>query len=156
MNEREHLESEINKLRYELSVTIPEDMQAAVELGDLRENSEFSDVVTRQYFASVRLKQLIDRLNSYKAINLHQISKTNVGVGSLVKVRDVENNTTMVFKMVVGEITNEVHPEYTEVTINSPVGKALYNKQIKDQVFVILPNGKVVYKIVSIKTLHDL
>lgn len=156
MNEREHLEHEINKLRYELSVTIPQEMQTAIELGDLRENSEFSDAVTRQYFASVRLKQLTDRLNSYKAINLHHISKTHVGVGSLVRVKNVEENKILTFKIVMGEISNEITSDYIEVTINSPIGKSLNNKQVKDEVTVILPTKKVIYKILSIKTLHDL
>lgn len=156
MNEREHLENEINKLRHELSVTIPEDMRTAIEMGDLRENSEFSDVVTRQYFTSVRLKQLTDRLNSYKAVNLQNISKTNVGVGSIVKVKHIEENKTVLFKLVVGEITDELCGEYTEITLNSPIGKALYDKQVKDQVIATFPVGKATYKIVNIKTLHDL
>lgn len=156
MNEREHLEQEINKLRYELSVTIPQDMQTAIETGDLRENSEFSDVVTRQYFASVRLRQLTDRLNSYKAINLQNISKSHIGIGSITKVKHIEENKIVTFKIVVGEISDNPSTEHTEITINSPIGKALYNKQVKDQVIVVLPNGKVTYKIMSIKTLHDL
>lgn len=156
MNEREQLENEINRLRYELSVTIPQEMQTAIESGDLRENSEFSDVVTRQYFASVRLKQLADRLNSYKAINLQNISKTHVGIGSVVKVKHVEENTTITFKIVVGEISDDANTEYTEITVNSPIGKALCNKELKDQVIVVLPRGKVTYKIMNIKTLHDL
>lgn len=155
MNEREHLEQEINKLRYELSVTIPQDMQTAIETGDLRENSEFSDVVARQYFTSVRLKQLTDRLNSYKAINLQNISKTNVGVGSLIKVKHIEENKTIHFKLVVGEISDKVTGDYAEITVNSPIGKALYNKEERDQVTVVFPIGKATYKIMNIKTLHD-
>jgi len=156
MNEREHLEKEINKLRHELSVTIPQEMQSAIEMGDLKENSEFSEAVTRQYFTSIRLKQLTDRLNSYKAINLQDISRTHVGIGSVIKVRDLEENKFTTFKIVIGEISDEVTTEYTEITVNSPIGKALYNKQVKDQVTVILPNGKITYKIMNLKTLHDL
>jgi len=156
MNEREHLENEISKLRYELSVTIPHDMQTAIESGDLRENSEFSDVVSRQYFTSVRLKQLVDRLNSYKAINLQNISKTHVGLGSLVKVQHLEENKTITFKVVVGEIADEPTSEYTEITVNSPIGKALTDKRVKDKFIVILPTTRATYKILDIKTLHDI
>lgn len=156
MNEREHLEQEINKLRHELSVTIPQEMQTAIESGDLKENSEFSDAVTRQYFASVRLKQLTDRLNSYKAVNLQNISKTNVGIGSIVKVKHVEENRIMYFKLVVGEISDNSNNDYTEITVSSPIGKALYNKEVKDQVIAAFPSGKATYKIMNIKTLHDL
>lgn len=156
MNEREHLESEVAKLRYELSVTIPQEMQTAIEMGDLKENSEFSDAVARQYFVSIRLKQLIDRLNSYKAINLQNISKTRVGIGSIVKVKHVEENKSITFKVVIGEISDNTNVKHTEITVNSPIGKALCNKEVKDQVIVVLPKGKVTYKIMDIKTLHDL
>jgi transcription elongation factor GreA len=156
MNERVRLENEINELRYELSVTIPQEMQSAIELGDLRENCEFSDVVTRQYFASIRLRQLTERLNAYKAINLQEISKTTVGLGSIITVTHVEENTIMVFKLIMGEITDEVNTEYTEVTLKSPIGKALFGHQLSDEVTVSLPKGKAIYKIVNIKTLHDM
>lgn len=156
MNEREQLENEINQLRYELSVTIPQEMQTAIEMGDLKENSEFSDAVARQYFASVRLKQLTDRLNSYRAINLQNISRTKVGIGSIVKVKHLEENKTIMFKIVVGEISDKLTTEYVEITVNSPIGKALLDKQVKDKVMVVLPARKATYKIMNIKTLHDL
>lgn len=156
MNEREQLEKEIDRLRHELSVTIPQEMQTAIESGDLRENSEFSDAVSRQYFASIRLKQLIDRLSSFSAVQLQTISKTSVGVGSIIKTKHVEENKTMTFKMVIGEITDDISEEYTEITLHSPIGKALHNKEVKDQVTVVFPSGKATYKILNIKTLHDL
>lgn len=156
MNERKYLENEINELRYELSVTIPQEMQAAIESGDLKENSEFSDVLSRQYFASIRLKQLTERLNSCKAINLQNVSKTNVGIGSVVNVENLEDNKITTFKLISGELTDHINNEYEEVTLESPIGKTLYNKQVNDIAIVPLPKGKVTYKIIKIKTLHDL
>lgn len=156
MNERERIENEINQLRHELSVTIPQEMQSAIELGDLRENCEFSDVVTRQYFASIRLRQLIERLSLYKPVNLQEISKTAVGIGSIVTVKHLEEDITMVFKLIMGEIADDVNMEYTEVTLKSPIGKALYHHCVKDHVIVSLPKGKATYKILNIKTLHDI
>jgi len=156
MNERQRLEREISELRHELSVTIPQEMQVAIEMGDLRENSEFSDAVTRQYFTSIRLKQLTERLNLYRSINLTDVSKTNVGIGSVVKTKHVEENRTVTFKLVIGEISNTDSDLFTEVTLQSPIGKALLNKQVKDQVMVRLPNGTATYKIINIQTLHDL
>jgi transcription elongation GreA/GreB family factor len=49
MNECDQLEKEIQELKFELSVSIPDEMQIAMESGDLRENSEFSEVLSRQY-----------------------------------------------------------------------------------------------------------
>lgn len=156
MNERVRLEREINELKYELSVTIPQEMQTAIEMGDLRENSEFSDAVTRQHFVNIRLKQLADRLSACKAVDIHSIPRDKVGIGSVVKVRNLETNKIMYFKLIMSEISNHPSTEHTEVTVNSPIGKALTNKKIKDEVVAVLPNGRSTYRILNITTIHDL
>lgn len=154
MNEREQIEQEIEKLRHELSVTIPEEIQIATEQGDLRENTEFSAAVARQHFVGVRLKQLVDRLKAYKSIDLSLIPKDKVGLGSVVKAKHVETNETVRFKIVMSDISED--DTYIEVTLKSPIGKALQNKQVKDEVSVSLPHGKATYRILSITTIHDL
>jgi len=156
MTDREQLKQEIDRLKYELSVTIPQEMQSAAEMGDLKENSEFSEIVTRQQFAGIRLNQLIQRLTAYKQINLNRIPRDKVGMGSIITVYHVETDATKTFKLVLVEISNEEPPLYTEITVNSPVGKSLYNKSIGDDVIVLLPNGKATYKIVNLLTIHDI
>jgi transcription elongation factor GreA len=156
MNDREHLEQEINSLKYELSVTIPQEMQDAVEMGDLRENSEYTEIVTRQQFAGIRLNQLLQRLAAYKNINLNLIPRDKVGIGSIMTVYHTEQNINKVFKVVLAEISDEVSDIYTEITSNSPIGKSLYNKTVGEQVVVSLPNGKATYKILDLLTIHDI
>jgi transcription elongation factor GreA len=155
MNEREQLENEIDRLKYELSVTLPQEMQDAVEMGDLRDNSEYTEIVTRQQFAGIRLAQLQQRLSAHKNINIKHIPTDKVGVGSLITVYHVEQDTTKVFKMVFAEITDKISDVYTEITGNSPIGKSLYNKTINEQVIVPLPSGKATYKILELLTIHD-
>ena len=156
MNEREQLENEIDKLKYELSVTIPQEIQDAVEMGDLRENSEYTEIVTRQQFAGIRLNQLLQRLSAYKNININLIPKDKVGIGSIITVYHHESETTQVFKVVLAEISNEPTNTYTEITSNSPIGKLLYNKIVGETVMVPLPCGKATYKILSLLTIHDI
>lgn len=156
MKEREAIEEEIERLRYELSVVIPQEMQIAVELGDLRENSEFSSVVSKQHFINVRLKQLTERLRSYKSIDMNSIPKDSIGLGSLIKARHVEEDKIVYFKVVLHEITDGDDDKYAEITIQSPLGKAFNNKKVKDEVKVILPSGKATYRILQITTIHGL
>ena len=155
MNEREQLENEIDRLKYELSVTLPQEMQDAVEMGELRDNSEYTEVVSRQQFAGIRLAQLQQRLSAYKNINIKHIPTDKVGMGSLITVYHVEQDTTKVFKMVFAEITDDISDVCTEITSNSPIGKSLYNKTINEQVTVPLPSGKATYKILELLTIHD-
>jgi transcription elongation factor GreA len=155
MSERELLLQELSKVKYELSVTIPQEMQNALDCGDLRENSEFSEIVSRQHVLSIRLQQLKERLGRLDNINLDTVSKTEVGVGSLVKVRDLTTNKIIQFKILMSEISEVEVDDYTEITMNSPIGKALLNKSVKDEVTVSYPNGIGKFRILSIKTLHD-
>lgn len=155
MSEKELLLQELSKVKYELSVTIPQEMQTALDCGDLRENSEFSEIVSRQHVLSIRLQQLKDRLSKLETINLDEISKTSIGIGSLVKARNLDTDKIVYFKLLMSELSDTESTEYLEVTMNSPLGKALLNKNIKDEISVVYPKGKGRFRILNIKTIHD-
>ena len=59
---KKKLSEEAEKLRYELNVTLPAEIRRAVEMGDLRENSEYKAALERQKFVQARLGQLGARL----------------------------------------------------------------------------------------------
>ena len=48
---------EVEKLQHELNVTLPNEIRKAVELGDLKENSEYKSALERQQFVQARLGQ---------------------------------------------------------------------------------------------------
>lgn len=154
MNTRAYLENEIEKLKYELAVTIPQEIQDAVTLGDLKENSEYSAAIARQHFIGVRLEQLVRRLEAYNAIDISALPKDAVNIGSVVRLRDLKTDKIVSVKIVMGDI--DENSELMEVTIASPLGQSLKNKKAKDEIVVQLPVGKSNYRILSIKTVHDL
>lgn len=156
MNECDQLEKEINKLKYELSVVIPNDIQTSIELGDLSENSEFCEVLSRQYVANIRLSQLIQRLTVCRQFTAHLRMPDVVSVGSLIKVSCKETKKKNVFKLIISELSDVQSDKFSEITLQSPLGKALQGRKVKDEVFVFLPTGKVTYKILDILTMDDL
>lgn len=153
MKTKKYIEDEIERLRTELSVTIPQEIQDAVELGDLKENTEYSSAIARQNFVNIRLEQLINRLEAYNKIDFSQLPKDAVNIGSIVKMRDLKSDKIEYFKVVIGDIDEDA--EYTEVTISSPIGQSLKNKKVKDEIVVQLPKGIARYRILQIKTLHN-
>ena len=52
---KKKLSEEAEKLRYELNVTLPAEIRRAVEMGDLRENSEYKAALERQKFGRLHL-----------------------------------------------------------------------------------------------------
>jgi transcription elongation factor GreA len=150
MNTKEYLQEQINRLRQELSVDIPADMQDAIALGDLRENSEYTSALERQYYANVRLEQLMTRLVQYNEFQKIPYIPDVVQVDSVVRLRDLHTNTLFYAKIVIADIDDDEQP-YEEITVASPLGSALLGKRVKDEVRVITPSGLKQYRIVHIK-----
>lgn len=149
------LEKEIEHIRHELATTIPDELHNAMYSGDILESSEYSEILTRQYLLGVRLSQLNKRLHAMKSIDLKSISRCQVGVGSIVTLLCVHTNTEFMVKLVSSELS-EVNSEYDEITLNSPVGKAIHNKSVNDEITVYTPSGIKQYKIINLITIHDI
>ena len=91
---REKLSREIDQLSHELNVLLPQAIAHAVELGDLRENSEYLAALERQQFVQARLGQLHQRLNQLGQLSATEAPLDRVGLGSRVTVLDLETHDT--------------------------------------------------------------
>ena len=100
---KEKLELEANKLQFELNVTLPNEIRKAVELGDLRENSEYKAALERQQFVQARLGQLRQRLSKLAQIDVAQIPHDKVGLGSRVIVKDSSTGVEESYHLVFGD-----------------------------------------------------
>jgi hypothetical protein len=79
---REKLSREVDQLSHELNVLLPQAIAQAVELGDLRENSEYKAALERQQFVQARLGQLHHRLSQLGQLANHEAPADRVGLGS--------------------------------------------------------------------------
>src|ERR671922_718234 len=85
---RRKLQDEINTLEHELVHELPKEIKKAAALGDLSENAEYHMAKQRQEFVKARVRQLGKRLAELSMINMNNIPKDRVGLGSTVKVYD--------------------------------------------------------------------
>jgi transcription elongation factor GreA len=148
---KEKLEQEANKLQYELNVTLPNEIRKAVELGDLRENSEYKAALERQQFVQARLGQLRQRLSKLAQIDVTQIPHDKVGLGSRVIVKDKATGAEESYHLVFGD---SVEFEEGQVTMSSPIGRALVGKGVGEQVMLKLPTLTRKLEIIDLKTIH--
>jgi transcription elongation factor GreA len=146
------LGEEVEKLQYELNVTLPSEIRKAVELGDLRENSEYKAALERQQFVQARLGQLRQRLSKLSSIDPTQIPPDRVGLGSKVIVEDQKSRERESYYLVFGDA---VEFEEGHVTMASPIGKSLLGKAVGEVAFLKLPAGMRQLKVVDLKTIHD-
>src|SRR3954468_6508829 len=121
------LGAEAERLQHELNVTLPQEIRKAVELGDLRENSEYKAALERQQFVQARLGQLRQRLSKLSSIDPTQIPNDRVGLGSRVVVQDEKTGAKETYYLVFGDA---IEFEEGHVTMASPIGRALLGKAV--------------------------
>jgi transcription elongation factor GreA len=147
------LRKELEELRMELKTKLPKELEEARAHGDLRENAEYEACKARQSFLSARIGQMEQRLRDLSVYSVNSIPHDAVGYGSRVTVENLDEGGETVFKIVFPE---EVDAAAGYISLGSPLGRALMNKQVGEEVEVKTPKGKVAYQIVSLETLHDL
>jgi transcription elongation factor GreA len=149
---KKKLQEEINALEHELSHELPKELKKAVALGDLSENAEYHMAKQRQEFVKARLRQLGKRLADLSLINMNNIPKDKVGLGSTVRVYDSTKNEEMEYQLVTSE---ESDVAAGKISTTSPIGRALLNKKVGDTALVVTPNGNREMEVLSLTTIHD-
>jgi transcription elongation factor GreA len=146
------LGDEVEKLTHELNVVLPNEIRKAVELGDLRENSEYKAALERQQFVQARLGQLRQRLSKLSTIDMNQIPTDKVGLGSRVVVQPQDATAKETYYIVFGDSENF---EEGHVSLASPIGRALINKGVGDDVLLKLPARTRRLRILELRTIHE-
>ena len=149
---KKKLKEEIDALEHELNHELPKELKKAVALGDLSENAEYHMAKQRQEFIKARLRQLGRRLADLSLVNLSNIPKDKVGLGSTVKVYDSDKGEEIEYKLVTSE---ESDVATGRISTTSPIGRALLNKKVGDSATVITPSGKREMEILNLVTMHD-
>jgi transcription elongation factor GreA len=144
-------EEEIQLLDRELKIELPREIKRARELGDLSENAEYHAAKERQRLVESRISLLKKRVSEISLMNLDRIPRDKVGFGSTVHLKDANGGTT-VYQLVMPE---DADPEQGLVSIASPIGRALLNKEEGDDVVVTTPNGSRHFELVKLLTIHD-
>jgi transcription elongation factor GreA len=139
------LEELINVRRREVSKRLEE----AISYGDLSENSEYEEAKNEQAFLEARIIELEDKIKHAQIIT-HKAKGKLVELGSTVVIKrtkpragDEEEYT------IVG--STEADPLNHRISNESPIGEALLEHKVGDEVSVVVPAGKVSYKLLKLK-----
>jgi transcription elongation factor GreA len=146
------LQEEMNQLEHELVHELPKEIKKAAALGDLSENAEYHMAKQRQEFVKARLRQLGKRMGDLALINMDNIPRDKVGLGSTVRVYDNAKDEEVEYKLVTSE---EADVASGKISTSSPIGRALLNKKVGDTAIVVTPNGKREMEILRLSTIHD-
>ena len=149
---QEKLGKEIEALGYELNITLPQAIATAVEMGDLRENSEYKAALERQQFVQARLGQLTQRMQQLGQLANTEAPRDRVGLGSTVSVVDLETDERETYILVLSEMMDV---DAGHISLQSPLGLALRDRKEGDEVKLRLPTIVRKLKVVEVITVHD-
>ncbi|MGH7628811.1 MAG: GreA/GreB family elongation factor [Gemmatimonadales bacterium] len=149
---REKLSREIDELTHELNIALPQAIAQAVELGDLRENSEYKSALERQQFVQARLGQLHNRLNQLTQLANTEAPTDRVGLGSRVTVLDLETQETDTYMLVVAEMMDI---DAGHISLASPLGRALTDARVGDEISLRLPVATRRLRVTELVTVHQ-
>ncbi|MCL5103061.1 MAG: transcription elongation factor GreA [Armatimonadetes bacterium] len=143
------IEDELDQLRTVHRKRVAERIRDSMQFGgELTDNSEFEDAKNEQAFVEGRIEELRLILGSARVIEDGEVLTDMVGVGSIVRVKDLETSDDWEWT-IVG--TFEANPAEDRISNESPVGQALMGKKVGEIAVIEIPAGIAKYEIMNIR-----
>ena len=141
------LKEELDYLETVRTKEVAEQIKEARSFGDLSENSEYDEAKTEQGKLYSRIAELKDLVENAQIDNSTATAGT-VGHGSLLKVRDMEDDSVTEYQIVGSQDAN---PMTGRVSSDSPFGMALLGHKPGDVIMVDAPAGQFRFQIIEIE-----
>lgn len=132
------LEEELEYLKTIKRKEVAEKIKEARGFGDLSENAEYDEAKNEQNQVESRIIDLENMLKNAAVIDQDEVEIDKVGIGTRVKVYDVEFEEEIEYS-IVG--STEADPDKNKISDESPVGKAILGRKAGDEVEVSTPTG---------------
>jgi transcription elongation factor GreA len=130
-------------------VRVSHDIQRAAADKDVRENAPLEAARQHQGMLMAQLREVQDRLDNAEIVTaLSKVAEARVRHGSQVTLREVATGREVAYQIVA---PSEVNPLGGRISSSSPVGRALVDRAVGDDVPVSSPRGTLIYRIVTIE-----
>ncbi len=144
----EKLRAELHKLK---SIERPAVIQAIAEArahGDLSENAEYDAAKEKQGFVEGRIADLEGKLGNAQLIDPAELdAEGRVVFGATVELEDIVSGDTVTYQ-VVGD--DEADIKLGQISVSSPIARALIGKYAGDTVDVQAPGGVRQYEVLDV------
>jgi transcription elongation factor GreA len=142
------LEEKLKYLETTRRREVSEQMKKAVDHGDLSENAEYDEARTAYLKLEKEINEVAGLIARARVVEESEVSTDVVGVGSLVKIEEVENGSKVQEFRLVGP--TETDPNNGKISHLCPIGMSLMNAKLGEIVSVTTPGGVKKYKVTSI------
>ena len=143
----EELQKELEERKTVISAEVADRLATARAQGDLSENAEYDEAKELQAANEVRIAEIENMLKNARIIDDSEISASEVSLGSLVTILDVETAEKSESPLVSSSAETIFA---NKLSNSSPIGAAIMGKKKNDVVKVKTPVGFLDYKIIKI------
>ena len=126
---------------------VAQKLKEARSFGDLSENAEYDEAKNEQAILESRINELEILISNATIVDDDEVSVHEVGVGSYVKLKDLELDEIETLQ-IVG--STESDPDNGKISDESPIGKAAMKKKVGDVYIVEAPVGELRFEVINI------
>jgi len=144
----ERLRAELKKLKSEDRPNVIKAIAEARAHGDLSENAEYSAAREQQGFIEGRISELEAQLGGAEVIDPASLNANGkVIFGSTLTLYDSDENSEVSYQ-IVGDLEADI--DRGQISISSPIARALIGKSEGDEIEVKTPGGVRHYEILTV------
>jgi len=143
------LELELQELKDVRRKEVAAKLKEAIAYGDLSENAEYDAAKNEQAFVEGRIMEIEQMIDNAKIISAKKGSAKVVQFGSKVEVKDL-NKAKAEIEVYTLVGSTEADPFAGKISNESPLGAALLESKVGDEVEFDAPKGKMKYKIMKL------
>jgi transcription elongation factor GreA len=141
-----NIKAELEELTGPRRTELAARLRSAIQMGDLSENADYHKAKEDQGFLEGHIQEL-EYLVRHAVVIETNVIRDIVSVGSHITIQEA-NDPAETYHMVGPK---EADPRNGRISHESPIGRALMNHRVGDNVEVETPAGKINFKILKIE-----
>jgi transcription elongation factor GreA len=123
-------------------------------VGDWHDNAAYEESMRQMQMLGKRIHELKNIMAKSKIVTLPQKSSSKVQLGSKVEIEVCEtgerNKFLIASYMIFRDTQDSTNDEYRIISYSSPIGRALVNKEVEDEVRVRIGDKERIFFILTI------
>ena len=146
------LEAEYKALKHALLEDIPREIAAAASQGDLSENAEYEQALSKRDMFQAKLVAMEKRISQIASLDVGRLPKDKAAYGSRITLLDLDSDKEVTYKLVLPE---ELNSDAEYLSISSPIGSALVGVKEGDEIKIRIPAGTKRFEVLNLVTIHQ-
>ena len=141
------LEKQLEYLKNVRRAEVAQKLKEARSFGDLSENAEYDEAKNEQAILEAEIVDIEMKISNAEVVNDEALSTDEIGVGSYVKLQDLEFDEILELQRVG---STEADPENNKISEDAPIGVAALKKKVGDILEVEAPMGIIKMEVLEI------